>query len=120
MKNAVQICSALVFVSLLCIIVSCGDKQAEDTAPIKRPARGNQSAMQIEVLTIPGCQVTPPTVDLVKTTADEMGTSYEITIVTVENHQQANDLRFIGSPTVRINGVDIDPGSHLKKHYGVT
>ena len=76
--------------------------------------------MNIEVFTIPGCQVTPPTVDLVKETAYEMGASYEVSIVTVENHEQANDLKFIGSPSVRINGVDIDPDAHLQKQYGVT
>ena len=76
--------------------------------------------MKIEVLTIPGCQVTPPTVELVKATATEMGASYELSIVTVETNDQANDHKFIGSPTVRINGADIDPVAHFQKQYGVT
>ena len=78
------------------------------------------TTMNIAVLTIPGCQVTPPTVELVKETANEMGASYEVSIVTVEDHAQANNLKFIGSPTVRINGVDIDPDAQLQKQYGVT
>ena len=76
--------------------------------------------MKIEVLTIPKCEITPPTVDLVKETANEIGAKYEVSIVTVGNHDQANDLEFIGSPSVRINGVDIDPDAHLQKQYGVT
>ena len=110
---------------LVCFIAlgflsACSEEPSESTKPMQRTFKGRATRMQIEVLTIPGCQVTPPTVELVKRIATEMEASYAINIVTVDNHGQANDLKFIGSPTVRINGVDIDPDAHLQKQYGVT
>jgi hypothetical protein len=41
----------------------------------------------------------------------EEGTQAEIEIVKVETDEQAQRLRFIGSPTILINGDDIDPPS---------
>ena len=76
--------------------------------------------MKIEVLTIPGCQVTPLTVEIVKATADELGVTYNLNIVTIESRKEANKSKFIGSPTVRVNGKDIDPGANIQKQYGVT
>ncbi len=35
----------------------------------------------------------------------------EIKIIKVETNEQAQSLRFIGSPTIRINSQDIDPPS---------
>jgi len=110
-----------ILVSLLGMgLFACGEESSNEAVPMRKAFEGSPTTMNIEVLTIPGCQVTPPTVDLVKETANEMGTSYEVSIVTVENHKQANDHKFIGSPTVRINGVDIDPDADLQKQYGVT
>jgi hypothetical protein len=39
----------------------------------------------------------------------EEGIPAEIEIVKVETDEQAQQLRFVGSPTIRINGQDIDP-----------
>jgi hypothetical protein len=39
----------------------------------------------------------------------EEGVEAEIEIVKVETDTQAQQLRFVGSPTIRINGQDIDP-----------
>ena len=76
--------------------------------------------MTIEVLPIKGCPAHPTPIELVTSTADEMDIPYRIHIVTVESHEDANDLRFIGSPTVRLDGADIDPGAGQHKLYGVT
>jgi hypothetical protein len=35
----------------------------------------------------------------------------EIDVIRVETEEQANELRFTGSPTIRIDGEDIDPVS---------
>ena len=120
MKNIYRKIQAILVSLAIITIGACGEKQSEGVAPIKKTIEGSQTAMQIEVLTIKGCQVTPPTVELVKAIADEAGISYEISIITVENSRQANDLKFIGSPSVRINGVDIEPETNIQKNYGVT
>ena len=41
----------------------------------------------------------------------EEGIPGEVEVVKVETEEQAHQLRFVGSPTIRIDGQDIDPPS---------
>jgi hypothetical protein len=49
----------------------------------------------------------------------EEGVETEIEIIKVESEEQAQGLRFIGSPTIRIGGQDIDPPSP-ETYYALT
>lgn len=42
------------------------------------------------------------------------GLSDDVEVIEVETEERAQELRFVGSPTIRIDGQDIDPptGSH--------
>jgi hypothetical protein len=42
----------------------------------------------------------------------------EVEVIKVETEEQARELRFIGSPTIRVDGQDIDPPSD--SHYTLT
>jgi hypothetical protein len=39
----------------------------------------------------------------------EEGLPAEVEVIKVESEEQAHDLRFVGSPTIRVDGQDIDP-----------
>jgi hypothetical protein len=39
----------------------------------------------------------------------KQGISNEVEVVKVETEEQARKLRFVGSPTIHVNGQDIDP-----------
>ncbi len=41
----------------------------------------------------------------------EEGIPNEVDVVKVETEYQARELRFVGSPTIRVDGQDIDPPS---------
>jgi hypothetical protein len=41
----------------------------------------------------------------------EEGISREVEVLEVETEDQARELRFVGSPTIRVEGKDIDPPS---------
>ncbi len=41
----------------------------------------------------------------------EEGVPGEVEVIKVETEEQARELRFVGSPTIRIDGQDIDPPS---------
>ena len=49
---------------------------------------------------------------------DEEGTPAEVEVVKVETEEQARELRFVGSPTIRVDGQDIHPPSD--SHYALT
>ena len=43
----------------------------------------------------------------------------EVTEVAVEEPALAQRLKFLGSPSVRINGVDVEPAARHAKHFGL-
>jgi hypothetical protein len=48
----------------------------------------------------------------------EEGISREVEVIKVETEDRARELRFVGSPTIRVDGQDIDPPSDSR--YGLT
>ena len=77
-------------------------------------------AIEISILYTDGCAATPPTIDLVRAIAAEMGIHARVKTVLVESPEQAIQLRFLGSPTVQVNGLDIDPSARANLSYGFT
>jgi hypothetical protein len=49
---------------------------------------------------------------------DEEGIPGEVEVVKVETEERARELRFVGSPTIRVDGRDIDPPSDSR--YALT
>lgn len=80
--------------------------------------RGNK--MSVEVLGIKGCEAAAESIGLVKSVAQSMGVDPDLQIIVVESAEQARRERFLGSPTVRIDGLDIEPIARDVKFYGVT
>ena len=48
----------------------------------------------------------------------EEGTPGEVEVFNVETEEQAHELRFVGSPTIRVDGQDIDPPTESR--YALT
>jgi len=63
----------------------------------------------VEILYTDECPFWKETLKLVKETADDLKTDISVKKVRVSNEEEARKLKFPGSPTVRVNGVDIDP-----------
>lgn len=76
--------------------------------------------IQVEVLSIKGCPATPPTISLVRSTAKELGIDAEVINIVINTLEEANERRFIGSPTVQINGREIDPSMRSVNQFGLT
>ena len=73
--------------------------------------------MRIELLYFDGCPNFLPTRDLVRAILRDEGLAADIFETEVEDVQAAERLQFIGSPTIRINGLDIEAGA--RNHAGV-
>lgn len=65
--------------------------------------------MKIEVLYIPGCPHYQPTVERVRNVLASESVPNEVLEVPVKTEAEAQLLEFPGSPTVRVNGRDIEP-----------
>lgn len=63
--------------------------------------------MKVEILYVADCPSHPAAVKLVKDVLLAEGVSAEIHEVLVTDRRMAGELKFIGSPTIRINGQDV-------------
>jgi hypothetical protein len=75
--------------------------------------------MKIEVLYIEDCPNYPPVLDRVTRVLRQEGLTAEIYKVEVKDAPAAEALRFLGSPTVRINGLDIEAASRATAETGL-
>jgi len=77
-------------------------------------------SIKVQILYSEGCEHTPPTVSRVRSIAKEMGLNIDLEMVLVENEAQAKGHNFFGSPTVRVNGRDIDPNARSNGVAGLS
>ncbi len=68
--------------------------------------------MRIEVLYFEGCPQHQATVQLVHEVIAELGVRADVHEVEVRDQEDATHLRFLGLPSVRVEGVDIEPDAH--------
>ena len=70
--------------------------------------------MRIEVLYVPGCPNYQPTMEMVATVLASESVLERAQGVVVSTEAQAKALEFPGSPTVRVNGRDVEPTPTLR------
>ena len=75
--------------------------------------------MRVEVLYFRGCPNHVLAVSRVRQALQSVQPPAEIHEIEVSSQAEAEDIRFLGSPSVRINGLDIEPESRSVKTYGL-
>jgi ADP-ribose pyrophosphatase YjhB (NUDIX family) len=75
--------------------------------------------MRIEVLYFDGCPNHKPAVERVQELLRDEGISAEVLEVNVREPSAAQELGFLGSPTVRVNGLDVEPDARRAREYGM-
>ena len=73
-----------------------------DQPPVQRPTL-------VEVLTVAGCPQRDAAIALVHRACAELGSIAEIRVIDIPDQQAAEQARFLGSPTIRVDGRDVDP-----------
>ena len=73
----------------------------------------------IEVLYVQDCPHYPATLALVERVRAEVGIDTELRTGLVVDQAAADQARFPGSPTVRVDGRDVEPGSEPATEYTV-
>ena len=71
----------------------------------------------VELLYFDGC----PGIDRVVPIVDPLADAADARMVRrrVETSDEAEAQRFLGSPTVRVDGVDVEPGAEQRDDYGL-
>lgn len=77
-------------------------------------------SVKIRILHMAECPATPATVRLVEDVARALPMPIALESVLVETPEQAQALGFLGSPTVQIEGRDIEPEAWDRQDFGLT
>ena len=65
--------------------------------------------MKIELLYFDGCPNFKPAMERVRQVLEEEGLSADLLEVNVDDPAIANEIGFLGSPSIRVNGLDVEP-----------
>jgi len=72
---------------------------------------------RVEILYFEGCPNREPACALVTRLAVELRLEPAIELVEVPDGDAAAQLRFLGSPTIRVNGRDVEPGADERSDF---
>ncbi|MGA9370437.1 MAG: hypothetical protein WBV53_01160 [Solirubrobacterales bacterium] len=74
--------------------------------------------MKVELLYFDGCPSYQRLLPRLRALVDELAPAAEASLRRVESAEDAERERFLGSPSVRVNGVDVDPGAAGREDFG--
>ncbi len=75
--------------------------------------------MKVELLYFDGCPSYEALLPRLRELIDREGVEAEVELRRVESIDAAEDERFLGSPSVRIDGRDVDPGADARSDFGL-
>ena len=109
MKNNILLLCLFILVSSMLACNSNDSSQNKDNG-----------IMQVKVVSLEKCSATDLTIALIHEVAGETGVEIDFEHVIVKTREDAIARRHIGSPTVQVNGLDIDRGAREINQFGVT
>lgn len=75
--------------------------------------------MKVELLYFEGCPGFRPTLSLLQQVLDEEGISARVQTISVDSEDSARKYRFLGSPSIRVDGEDIEPEARTATDFGM-
>jgi hypothetical protein len=76
--------------------------------------------MKVEILFFPGCPNHAPAVDSVREVLAQEDPQAEMVEVEVRDMATAQRIGFLGSPTIRVDGQDIEPAARAERAFGLS
>src|SRR5581483_10595438 len=88
---------------------------------LRRSTKPREKAhdMKIEILGFDGCPNHKPAVQRVQEVLHEEGVSAELAEVNVRDPSMVQELKFLGSPSIRVDGLDVEPSARTASEYGM-
>jgi len=76
--------------------------------------------MKVDIFYFPECPHYLTAVNTVRETLEQEGVLAEVAAVEVRDSAAAQQLRFLGSPSIRINGRDIEVAARDSREFGLS
>src|SRR5207245_6672434 len=78
-----------------------------------------EAMKNVEVLMFEGCPNVEATLTQTRAAIAAAGVPAKVSVVRLENDEAAVRLRFLGSPTVRVDGIDVDASACTRDDFGL-
>jgi hypothetical protein len=78
-----------------------------------------EDVMKVELLVSPGCSSREETEKVLREILSELAPEASFQTIVVDSSEKAVELKFLGSPTLRINGRDMEPQADRSLSYGL-
>ncbi len=75
--------------------------------------------MEIELLVAPGCSSHLPCQEMLHRLREQVAPAARLKVTVVDSPEAARRLRFPGSPTLRIDGRDLEAGAEQAGNFGL-
>jgi hypothetical protein len=98
--------------------VGAGSEHARSDYEASEYARPRRT-VRVEVLVLDDCPYRDWTIALVERAIAETGVSARVDVVEVTNQPQAELKRFLGSPSVQVDGRDVEPDLYGRDDFAV-
>ena len=83
------------------------------------PIAQEQEAMKVEILYFSGCPNHGPAVDRVREVLQQEGTTADMIEVEIKDSVRAQEVGFLGSPTIRVDGQDVEHAVRSARAFGM-
>jgi len=90
------------------------------TGPVGFLNHGGCVGPLVEIFSFDGCPNHEPALALVERLCRELGIEPDVRLVDVPDREAAQRLRFLGSPTIRVGGRDVDPQTEERSDYALS
>ncbi len=99
----------------------CADSGAvsDGRGRTRKPGWTGNKTPRIELLYFEGCPTYKVARQIIAEVLELVGAPGDLREINVTSEAQARQLKFIGSPTVRIDGRDVDPAPDGAEQYGL-
>ena len=74
---------------------------------------------RVEVLVLEGCHEIEATIEEARRAIGTAKVDADLRVLVVSSDEEAERLRFLGSPTVRVDGVDVEVSARGRVDYGL-
>lgn len=110
----------LIGVTLVLLHSACQQQLDETARQTMSKSHEKNRVLQVRILGVEGCANAPRAADLIEQEAAALGLHLDLQRVVVQTEEQAQQERFLGSPTVQIAGQDIDPRARGIESFTLT